>query len=189
MGDGQKEKRGETNQITRSHRIEPSTDRVLSGAGDVHQKMSEEAWRNRLGPCSSTCRHPSASPIMGASAKQLFGRSSKKKKKNVLFNVAALLCFATLLKWLVGSNRVNLVGQSHCSQWRVKAISAARRSPEHTHRDWTKGGSESESAFSRWRSQIRGMLGGLETSGPFSRTRHNGNLPLACLLSCAHKGG
>lgn len=56
------------------------------------------------------------------------------KKKNVLFNVAALLCFATLLKWLVGSNRVNLVGQSHCSQWRVKAIFAARRSPEHTQR-------------------------------------------------------
>lgn len=116
---------------------------------------------------------------------QPFGRSSKKKKrekKNVLFNVAALLCFATLLKWLVGSNRVNLVGQSHCSQWRVKAISAARRGAhQNTHRDWTKGGSESESAFSRWRSQILGVggaWGGWKCPGHFPGLAIMGIYPL-----------
>lgn len=112
-----------------------------------------------------------------------------KKKKNVLFNVAALLCFATLLKWLVGSNRVNLVGQSHCSQWRVKAISAARRSPEHTQRLDEGGARRARVRSPDGDPRYGGGVGALETSGPFSRTRHNGNLPLACLLSCAHKGG
>lgn len=157
-------KRGEANRITRSHRIRRAADRVLSGAGDVCRKNSQEARTPVRVRTPSRPRPPLPPPpptTLWALLKKKKRKKKRKKKKNVLFNVAALLCFATLLKWLVGSNRVNLVGQSHCSQWRVKAISAARRGAhQNTHRDWTKGGSESESAFSRWRSQILGGWGG-----------------------------
>lgn len=46
--------------------------------------------------------------------------------RSKMFYSASPLCFVfvTLLKWFVDSNGVNLVGQSHCNQWRVKAIAA-----------------------------------------------------------------
>lgn len=93
--------------------------------------------------------------------------------RNVLFSITTLFCFVALLKWVVDSNRVNLVRQSHCSQWRVKAISAAW-AHQNTHRDWTRG-----AARARVRSPDGDpRYGGGKMSGPFSRVSIMGIYPL-----------